>query len=63
MDSAIFDSRSWRYEAEAAAATGQLVHGKPDRFLVRYGLVQETQDQRVNPQTDEWPEGLTHVWA
>ena len=42
---------------------GQLVDDEPDRFLVRHGLVQEAQNERVNPQTDERAKRLAHGWA
>src|ERR1035441_6936998 len=41
---------------------GQLVDDEPDRFLVRHGLVQEAQNERVNPQTDERAKRLAHGW-
>src|SRR5581483_8196913 len=36
------------------------VNYEPDWFLVRHGLIQETQNQRVNPETDERAEGFAH---
>ena len=43
--------------------TGQLVDDEPDRFLVRHGLVQEAQNESVDPQTDERAKRLAHGWA
>src|ERR1700734_1548715 len=40
--------------------TGQFVNHEPDWFLVRHGLIQESQDQRVDPEADERAEGFAH---
>src|SRR5580658_3838599 len=42
---------------------GQLVDDEPDRFLVGHGLIQETQDESIDPQTNERAKRLPHGWA
>ena len=38
-----------RVELWQALQTGQLIDDKPDRFLVRHRLIQEAQNQCVDP--------------
>jgi hypothetical protein len=42
---------------------GQLVDDEPDGFLFRHGFVQETKNERVNPQTNERAKRLAHSRA